>query len=109
MHSKMSYLPWMDLLGQFLLSTYLNKVKGLELAKENIGKNFGDVVWTDEYSIQLSSHCRFCCQKKVKDQRKNKTFFMACFIQMYLHRHCLTTYAYYCDHSKKSYTCGSHR
>ena len=33
-----------------------NKVKRLEWAKENIGKDFSDVVWTDECSIQLSTH-----------------------------------------------------
>ena len=50
----------------------VNKVKRLEWAKENIGKDFGNVVWTDECSIQLSSHRWFCCQKKVKGQRTNQ-------------------------------------
>ena len=49
----------------------VNKVKRLEWAKENIGKDFGDVVWTDECSIQLSSHRRFCCRKK-GERPKNK-------------------------------------
>ena len=48
-----------------------NKVKRLEWAKENIGKDFSDVVWTDECSIQLSTHRRLCCRKK-GERPKNK-------------------------------------
>ena len=49
----------------------VNKEKRLEWAKENIGKEFEDVVWTDECSIQLSTHRRFCCRKK-GERPKNK-------------------------------------
>ena len=48
-----------------------NKKKRLELAIENLGKDFSDVVWTDECSVQLSSHRRFCCPKK-NERLKNK-------------------------------------
>ena len=49
----------------------VNKDKRLEWAKESIGKDFSDVVWTDECSIQLSTHRRFCCRKK-GERLKNK-------------------------------------
>ena len=49
----------------------VNKEKRLEWAMENIGKDFSDVVWSDECSIQLSTHRRFCCRKK-GERPKNK-------------------------------------
>ena len=47
----------------------VNKVKRLEWAKnyENISSIenvFGNVVWTDESTIQMETHRRYCCRKK---------------------------------------------
>ena len=41
-----------------------NKEKRLEWARANIQDNFEDVVWTDETSVQLECHKRFCYRKK---------------------------------------------
>lgn len=41
-----------------------NKVKRLNWAKENIGDTFDNVVWTDETTVQLQTHRRFCCRKR---------------------------------------------
>ena len=45
-----------------------NKAKRLEWAIENkdaaLNSEFTDVVWTDECSVQLESHRRFCCRKR---------------------------------------------
>lgn len=55
----------------------VNKVKRLEWAKLHIRESFeptevfDDVIWTDECSVQLESHRRFCCRKK-GEPPKNK-------------------------------------
>lgn len=41
-----------------------NKAKRLQWARDNIEIFFDDIVWTDETSVQLESHKRFCCRKK---------------------------------------------
>ena len=41
----------------------VNKAKRLQWAIENQDLNFDDVVWTDECTVQLESHRRFCCRK----------------------------------------------
>ena len=46
-----------------------NKVKRLDWAKENANENFDDVIWTDETSVQLECHRRFCCRKKSQKPR----------------------------------------
>jgi transposase len=46
-----------------------NKVKRLEWARENINGNFDNVIWTDETSVQMESHRRFCCRKKSQKPR----------------------------------------
>jgi transposase len=46
-----------------------NKAKRLIWAKENIDKNFNNVIWTDETSVQMESHRRFCCRKKSQKPR----------------------------------------
>jgi transposase len=51
-----------------------NKVKRYEWAKkyENITSVedvFGDVVWTDETTVQIETHRRHCCRKKGKQPR----------------------------------------
>ncbi len=68
----MSHLAWMDLSRQFM-----NKGKKMMWAKENIGKEFEDVVWTDECSIQLSTHRQFAAQRKAKGQTTNRGILMA--------------------------------
>ena len=41
-----------------------NKEKRLEWARAHLHDNFEDVLWTDESSVQLECHKRFCCRKK---------------------------------------------
>ena len=41
----------------------VNKVKRLAWATANLGETFDDVIWTDECTVQLESHRRFCCRK----------------------------------------------
>lgn len=41
----------------------VNKQKRLEWAQLHLHDNFHDVVWTDETTVQLQSHKRFCCRK----------------------------------------------
>ena len=44
-----------------------NKVKRLAWALEyqsEVDGGFGDVIWSDESTIQLESHKRFCCRKQ---------------------------------------------
>ena len=45
-----------------------NKAKRLDFAQKYVEEatsatEFEDVVWTDEYSVQLETHRRFCCRK----------------------------------------------
>lgn len=40
-----------------------NKVKRLEWALNNQTDDFNDVIWSDECTIQLENHRRFCCHK----------------------------------------------
>ena len=39
-----------------------NKAKRLNWAKENIDRNFNNVIWTDKTSVQMERHRRFCCR-----------------------------------------------
>ena len=41
-----------------------NKAKRLQWALQNRNDRFEDVLWTDESTIQLETHRRFCCRKK---------------------------------------------
>jgi len=41
-----------------------NKVKRLAWAREHVGETFDDVIFTDESSIQMEAHRRFCCRKQ---------------------------------------------
>ena len=41
-----------------------NKVKRLEWARKHINDDFDEVIWTDECSVQLQTHHRFCCRKR---------------------------------------------
>ena len=42
----------------------VNKQKRLEWAQQNLRNNFDDVIWSDESSIQLDCHRRYCCRKE---------------------------------------------
>ena len=52
-----------------------NKAKRLqwemEYRGEAVGDGFQDVLWTDECTVQLENHRRFCCRKK-GEPPKNK-------------------------------------
>ena len=51
-----------------------NKQKRLEWAREYVGEaenGFQNVIWTDETSVQLETHRRFCC-RKVGERPRNK-------------------------------------
>ena len=46
-----------------------NKVKRLDWTRQHLHDNFDNVVWTDECSVQLESHKRFCCRKQGEPPR----------------------------------------
>ena len=46
-----------------------NKAKRLVWAQQNLNDNFKDVIWTDESTIQMETHRRFCCKKKTQKPR----------------------------------------
>ena len=46
-----------------------NKQKWLEWAHRNLSDTFKDVIWTDEASIQLDWHKRYCCRKEGEKPR----------------------------------------
>ena len=53
------------LLGrQFTLIRAANREKRYRWALENLGAGFDDVIWSDETSVQMEPHRRFCCRKK---------------------------------------------
>ena len=48
-----------------------NKAKRLQWAIDNQELEFDDVVWTDECTVQLESHRRYCC-RKIGQKPRNK-------------------------------------
>lgn len=56
-----------------------NKAKRLEWARLHQGDRFEDAIFTDESSIQLESHRRFCCRKG--EPPKNKPRLVSHFMQ----------------------------
>jgi len=46
-----------------------NKVKRLQWARTHVNDDFENVVWTDECSVQLETHRRFCCRKRGESPR----------------------------------------
>ena len=46
-----------------------NKAKRLSWAQHHLQDTFDDVVWTDECSVQLETHERFCCRKNGEPPR----------------------------------------
>ncbi len=51
------------------LITDVNKQKRLVWANANKDELFEDVIWTDETSVQLECHRRFCCRKNGQKPR----------------------------------------
>ncbi len=47
----------------------VNKQKRLQWAEQYIQDSFLDVIWSDETSVQLETHRRFCCRKKSQKPR----------------------------------------
>ena len=45
-----------------------NRKKRYRWALENFGAGFDDVIWSDETSVQMEPHCRFCRKKSQKPQ-----------------------------------------
>ena len=41
-----------------------NRQKRLQWAQEYPGADFHNVIWSDETSVQMETHRRFCCRKK---------------------------------------------
>jgi len=41
-----------------------NKAKRLDWAQQYLNDNFDNVIWSDECSVQLETHKRFCCRKR---------------------------------------------
>ena len=46
-----------------------NKLKRLQWAQAYMQDSFEDVIWTDECSVQLETHKRFCCRKQGEPPR----------------------------------------
>ena len=63
-------LGWTSLWGSLLpADSTQNKAKSLRWARENLYDDFADVVLSDETTVQLETHRRFCCKRKGKDQK----------------------------------------
>ena len=59
------------------LIRHANKQKWLDCAERHTDLAFNDVVWTDECTVQLESHRRFCCRKRGQPA-KNKPRYTEC-------------------------------
>lgn len=56
-----------------------NKTKRLEWARKNEGEaaeGFLDVIWSDECSIQLETHKRFCCRKRGEPPKNKPRYYV---------------------------------
>ena len=60
----------------------VNMQKRLEWALENKDDTFDDVIFTDECTVQMESHRRFCCRKEGEAPRPKPRyiFFIMCFV-----------------------------
>ena len=60
-----TYLGW-TLRGSSYcqLIRHENKQKRVDWAQLHLTDNFDDVIWTDECTVQMESHRRFCCRKR---------------------------------------------
>ena len=62
---KYGHIPPLPRSGQpSKLSDEILEAKGLAWALANKDEIFEDVILTDETSVQLETHRRFCCRKK---------------------------------------------
>ena len=50
----------------------VNKQKRLAWAQQNANDTFDAVIWTDECTVQLDCHRRFCCRKRGEAPRLNQ-------------------------------------
>ena len=51
-----------------------NKAKRLEWAQQHRSDTFDEVVWTDECTVQLETHRRFCCRKRGEPPRNKPRY-----------------------------------
>ena len=51
-----------------------NKEKRLAFAHKYRDDAFENVIWTDECTVQMESHCRFCCRKRSEAPRPKPRF-----------------------------------
>ena len=51
-----------------------NKTKRLEWAQQHRNDTFDEVIWTDECTVQLETHRRFCCRKRGEPPRNKPTY-----------------------------------
>ena len=73
------------------LIRHVKKVKRLDWARQHTDLAFEDVVWTDECSVQLQSHRRFCCRKRGQPA-KNKPRCVLCRVLL-----CKRVHVYACS------------
>ena len=88
------------------LIVQVNKTKRLDWATQHQADTFEDVIFTDETTVQLETHRRFCCRKKGEQPRskprydlelctllhKRQTFlylntYIHTYIRTYIHKH----------------------
>ena len=65
------------------LIRHANKQKQLDWAERHTDLAFNDVVWTDECTVQLESHRRFCCRKRGQPA-KNKPRYTECVAAVFI-------------------------
>ena len=51
-----------------------NKIKRLAWARQHVDDTFEDVIWSDECTVQMESHRRFCCRKRGEAPRPKPRF-----------------------------------
>ena len=67
-----------------------NKDKRLAWAQAHLHETFDNVTWTDECTIQLETHRRFCCRKQGEPPRpklRYSTFHVGDYYVIYLYVH----------------------
>ena len=65
-----------------------NKAKRLQWAQQYLSEaasGFQDVVWTDECSVQMESHRRFCCRKRGEAPRNKPRLELHTYTYRYLY------------------------
>ena len=71
-----------------------NKEKRLQWVLQHQHDNFDDVIWTDESSIQLENHRRFCCRKE--GQRPKPKLRYVVYLYVHVLSSIIITYVYMC-------------